>query len=278
MSEDRNTTLQVWEESKLPEIKKIFAPQLTDAEFRYFVGLGRTLRLNPFNREIWCVTHINKRGERVTNTFVGRDGYRVNAQRDANYDYHIVDAVYENDDFRIVDGAVAHSYNLKNRGRLVGAYCTVQRKSSTRPMYVFVELREYDLAYGNWKKMPATMIKKVAEAQALRMAFQSLFGGTYDESERWKIEEDKEAFPENIKPLLASEEQVLELEALMIDAGLDKKQILASQGIKDFTELTQSQAAKWIARAIEKRNEMVKSQDITENNDEEGIIIDGENN
>ena len=37
-----------------------------------------------------------------------------------------------------------------------------------------------------WDTKPATMIKKVAEAQGLRMAFQSQFGGTYHESENWE--------------------------------------------------------------------------------------------
>ena len=35
------------------------------------------------------------------------------------------------------------------------------------------------------------MIKKVAEAQVLRMTFQDLFAGTYDESEEWETKEDK---------------------------------------------------------------------------------------
>ena len=36
------------------------------------------------------------------------------------------------------------------------------------------------------------MIKKVAEAQALRGAFQGVFKGTYDESEQWKQETDNQ--------------------------------------------------------------------------------------
>jgi hypothetical protein len=53
-------------------------------------------------------------------------------------------------------------------------------------MYVFVELSEYSTGKSLWNSQtgkPATMIKKVAEAQALRMAFQDLLGGTYGEEE-----------------------------------------------------------------------------------------------
>ena len=39
-----------------------------------------------------------------------------------------------------------------------------------------------------WDSKPATMIKKVAEAQGLRMAFQSMFAGTYAEDEQWEDE------------------------------------------------------------------------------------------
>ncbi len=40
--------------------------------------------------------------------------------------------------------------------------------------------------FGVWVGKPATMIKKVAEAQGLRASFQELFAGTYEESENWK--------------------------------------------------------------------------------------------
>ena len=175
----------IWQEqSKLAEIKKIYGKDLTDSEFAILVQIGQATHLNPFLREIWAV----KYGTNPAQIFIGRDGYRKAAQGNPDYDYHLVDAVYQNDDFKIEDGEVRHTYSVKQRGTLVGAYCVVKRKSSSKTMFNFVDLKEYTTGKSLWVTKPATMIKKVAEAQGLRMAFQQLFAGTYDESEEWQEE------------------------------------------------------------------------------------------
>ncbi len=165
----------------LKEIRDIYAPKATENEFKAFVGLGRATGLNPFLREIWLV----KYGDAPAAIFVGRDGYRKSAQANSNYDYHHVDAVYANDDFHynLREADIEHRHNFKDRGALVGAYCITKRKGSTKPIYVFVDLKEYNSGKSNWATKPATMIKKVAEAQCLRMAFQELFAGSYGDGE-----------------------------------------------------------------------------------------------
>lgn len=173
----------MWEDNKkLEEIRKLFAPKLTDLEFQYFIGIGKSASLNPFLREIWSV----KYDERPAQVFIGRDGYRKAAQAHSEYDYHQSDAVYENDKFEVVNGEVRHAYTLTNRGALIGAYCIAKRHKSSRPLYVFAELREYSTGKSLWNPQtgkPATMIKKVAESQCLRACFQDLLGGTYGEEE-----------------------------------------------------------------------------------------------
>lgn len=178
-------SFSIWEEpSSLDEIKQIYASNLSDGEWKTFVGIGKATNLNPFLREIWCVKYNNK----VASIFIGRDGYRKNAQSHKDYDGHFVDAVYSEDDYRIdpLDLSIHHAYNVKKRGDVCGAYCLVYRKSISRPSYVYVDFKEYSTNMGLWTSKPATMIKKVAEAQALRMAFQELFAGTYDEVEQWE--------------------------------------------------------------------------------------------
>ena len=90
--------------------------------------------------------------------------------------------------FEIENGVVKHKYSISDRGALVGSYCVVKRKGASMPVFNYVELKEYTTNKSLWITKPATMIKKVAEAQCLRMAFQSMFSGTYDESEQWEIE------------------------------------------------------------------------------------------
>lgn len=176
--------VNLWSSQKeIDDVRKTCAPTLNDTEFKLFVQIGRATGLNPFLREIWAVKYdSNKPG----NIFIGRDGYRKSAQRHPLYDYHAVDAVYSNDFFEVNNCEITHKYNLKDRGKLIGAYCIVKRKNASKPCYVFAELKEYSTGRSLWSSdsgKPATMIKKVAESQALRMAFQELFSGTYSDAE-----------------------------------------------------------------------------------------------
>lgn len=177
---------KIWDEqATVNQIKEIYGRGLSDGEFNTFIQIGKATGLNPFLKELWAV----KYGSSAAQIFIGRDGYRKSAQSNPKYDYHLVDAVYSNDDFSMSNGEVCHKYNLADRGKLVGAYCVVKRKNAEKPMFTFVELKEYTTNKSLWNKesgKPATMIKKVAEAQGLRMAFQALFAGTYHEYENWQ--------------------------------------------------------------------------------------------
>ena len=177
--------LVIWSENKLTDIKKLFANNLNDNEFETFVWIWKATGLNPFLREIWAVKYWNN----PANIFIWRDWYRKSAQANKEYDYHLVDAVYENDNFSVKNWEVEHIYNFKNRWALIWAYCLVKRRNSSKAMFTFVELSEYDTKQSVWKTKPATMIKKVAEAQGLRWAFQELFAWTYEESE--EVDEKK---------------------------------------------------------------------------------------
>jgi phage recombination protein Bet len=178
-----NKSISIWEgQENLKQIKTIFAPKLNDLEFTVFVEMGKATGLNPFLKEIWAVKYDEKSPAQI---FIGRDGYRKSAQRSPFYDYHSADAVYSGDEFYVVDGEIKHKYTLTNRGNLVGAYCIAQRKGSSRPSYVYVSENEYNKKFSVWKEKPSTMIKKVAEAQCLKMAFQELFSGSYSEYEAW---------------------------------------------------------------------------------------------
>lgn len=178
---DKPNNLHFWDDkTKLQEIKNLFAPSLTELEFAGFIGMGKSLDLNPFLRELWAVKYETSKPAQI---FIGRDGYRKVAQRQREYDYHYAESIYSGDKFKVIDGTIHHEYGLLNRGHLVGAYCIVKRKSSSRPVYCMVSLADYDKNHSNWKTMKETMIKKVAESQALRAAFQETFGGTYIEDE-----------------------------------------------------------------------------------------------
>lgn len=176
-------TMTMWEDEKsLTEIRKLFAPKLNDNEFKAFIGMGKSTGLNPFLREIWAVKYDEKSPAQI---FIGRDGYRKSMQQNPDYDYHHVHSVYSNDEFKVHNGEVTHSYGAANRGQLLGAYCLVFKRAASKPTYVYVPLIDYDKGQSCWKGMKETMIKKVAEAQCSRMAYQEKFAGTLSEAEEY---------------------------------------------------------------------------------------------
>jgi phage recombination protein Bet len=175
-------TMEVW--SDLALVRAQFAPTLTETEFKFFVTLGQSLGANPFKREIWSVKYDRNQPASI---FLGRDMYRRKSQEQKEYDGHVPQAIYENDEFKVVNGIPEHSYGANDRGKLLGAYCMCWKKTTTHPYFVMVKIDEYNKNFANWKTMPETMIKKVAEAQCLRGAYQGVFAGTYDESEEAAI-------------------------------------------------------------------------------------------
>lgn len=175
----QQSVMQIWGDKN--KIRSLFAKNLSEDEFDFFVSLGSGIGANPFTREIWAV----KYGNNPASIFCGRDFYRKKAQELPEYDGHYSDTVYSNDEFSVENGVPKHSYKLTNRGSLIGAYCIVRKKNASQPFYTFVLFSEYNKQQSLWKTMPDTMIRKVAEAQGLRGSFQGTFAGTYDESEQW---------------------------------------------------------------------------------------------
>lgn len=199
---------QVWHDPQ--EIQRLFAPKLSPQEFSFFMGISKATGANPFLREIWAV----KYGDSPASVFHGRDFYRRKAQELESYDGHFVGAVYEKDTFVVKDGIPEHTYSLVNRGKLIAGYCVVYVKGRSVPYMVIVNMSEYSTGKSLWNSKPATMIQKVAEAQALRGAFQGTFGGTYDESEAWDdgaIDVKPQQTPPNPAALQKAYTAILEL-------------------------------------------------------------------
>ena len=183
LTHDRNQ--DIWyNDADLKEIRRLISTTpLTDIEFRTFVEIGRATGLNPFLRELWAV----KYGGKAAQIFIGRDGYRISARRHPDYEAHQVEAVYSDEHFKIINGVIYHECGFsetpaKDR-KLLGAYCRVKRRHANDWTYVKVSMEEYNKKQSIWNEKPETMIKKVAEAQALRQAFPEIFNGTYHEAE-----------------------------------------------------------------------------------------------
>jgi len=170
------------------EIKKIFAPLATDNEFKVYINMSKSLGLNPFLGEIDCIKYDPKQAAAFV---IRRDGYRKTAQNNPDYISHKVDAIYSEDTFEFDNGKINHKYSFTKRGVLLGAYALVYTRKQEEPVYRYVLLSEYDKGQSCWKNMKETMIKKVAEAQTLRAAFQEFYANTMTEDEYNMAKEER---------------------------------------------------------------------------------------
>ena len=149
-------------------VKANIAKNVNDSELAYFLNVCKTVGLNPFIKEIWC--YKDNRGNLLV--FAGRDGFLTKAQRSSTYNGLRSSEVREKDSFTadIPKGILNHTFDFKERGPIVGAYAIVFRKDG-EPTVETVEFKRYDKGFGAWKTHPEAMIKKVAEANALKKAF-----------------------------------------------------------------------------------------------------------
>lgn len=146
-------------------IRKTVAIGATDLELQMLLYLAQAYKLDPFLKEIIFIKRkvwndYKKAYNEVPSYLVPRDGHLAIAHRGGQF-----------------DGMETVALHDKEKGTLMGAKCTVYNKSMAHPITVSVLFSEYCVkgkdgkAQALWATKPETMIKKVAEAQALRKAF-----------------------------------------------------------------------------------------------------------
>ena len=172
-------------------MKNLINSDLTDTELYMFLVVASKAGLNPFNREIIAVVYNkNTPSERKVNYIVTRDGKRSVASRRGGVTSVVTEAIYTKS-FRVSTGEKNEKgediYTDTNGmvkpwegGKLWGAKSMVVRNGVSYE--AIVPLSEYDTNKNVWATKPETMIKKVAESQALSQAVPELLG-LYDETE-----------------------------------------------------------------------------------------------
>lgn len=150
-------------------ITDVVAKNASKDELALFLYRCKNLGLDPLKPgQIYFVKYGSSPGTIV----VGIDGFRARASRTDKL-------------AGIKRGAIRDA-----SGALVGAWAEVYRKDWTHPAREEVPLAEYNTGKAMWLKMPETMIKKVAEAAALRMAFPDELGGVYERAEMDQADSD----------------------------------------------------------------------------------------
>ena len=180
--------------------------QVTDQEVMMFLMLCKSQHLNPFLREAYLI----KYGDRnPATTVVGKDVFlkRARRQKDfAGFEAGII-VVDANGDYIDRPG----TFYERETEALYGGWAKVHVRGYAIPIYESVSFDEYagrkadGSLSGQWAKMPATMIRKVALCQALREAFPEDFGALYGQEEMssvssMQLDETKIDMPEEAKP------------------------------------------------------------------------------
>jgi len=157
--------------------------KLQQDEKERFVEIAKAYQLNPFKREIYCVPYLSKKtGKRTLSIITGYEVYLKRAER-----------------IHALDGWSIETYGSVTK-RDLKAVITIHRKDWSKPFIHEVWWLEYSQDNDMWRSKPVTMIKKVAIAQAFRMAFPDELGGmpyTSDEMPDMEQEEKRAQLEEN---------------------------------------------------------------------------------
>lgn len=190
-----------WSPEQLKLITDVIARNASPDELKLFLYRCKNMGLDPLKPgQIHFVKYSNGPGTIV----VGIEGFRTVAHRSGKLS-------------GIKRGAIRDE-----KGNLVGAWAEVYRTDWQHPAREEAPLSEYNTGRGPWQKMPETMIKKVAEAAALRMAFPDSLGGVYTNEEM----EQAESAPKRVAPEQPGPDDGIQnhqTEGRMIDVGSWKK-------------------------------------------------------
>ncbi len=147
---------------QLELIKATVAKGATDNELKLFLYRCKNMGLDPLKPGM---VHFIKYGSSPGTIVVGIEGFRSKAARTGKL------------------SGIKRGVINDDKGKLVGGWCEVFRSDWQHSAREEVLLSEYSTGKAMWAKMPSTMIKKVAEVAALRMAFADELGGVYAEEE-----------------------------------------------------------------------------------------------
>lgn len=165
---------------------------VTDQEVVMFLNLCRFQHLNPFLREAYLIKFGNQPATIVT----GKDAITKRAMRNPKYAGQQAGVVIinaERGELEYRPGSLVIAGE-----QLVGGWAKVYVKGYDIPIEAVVSYDEYvgttkdGTVNSQWAKKPATMIRKVALVQALREAFPEDLGGLYA-SEEMNIDLDETA-------------------------------------------------------------------------------------
>lgn len=174
-------------------------PSLTKEQFNLFVATARECCLNPVKREVYAVVYNDSRsGEKKMNIITGYEVYLKRAERTGK-----------------LNGWECHT---DGQGQQMKAVVTIDRKDWEHPFKHEVYMSEYNTGKSLWASKPITMLKKVAMAQAFRLAFPDELGGMPYTSDELGTDEQAERNVTPQKPQAVTGEETKPAEPKQVEA------------------------------------------------------------
>jgi phage recombination protein Bet len=142
------------------------AKNIKDDQKKQFTEVAKAFQLNPFKREIHCIAYNG-----TLSLIVGYEVYLKRAERSG----------------KLAGWKVWTEGSLSDKS--LKAICEIHRKDWWTPLVHEVYYIEYMRNTQIWREKPYTMIKKLAIAQAFRLAFPDELGGMpYTAEEQWETQ------------------------------------------------------------------------------------------
>lgn len=172
---------------------------VTDQEVTMFLSLCKFQHLNPFIREAYLIKYGNSGPATMV---VGKEVLLKRAMRSGKFKGLQGGIIVLNNKGELAE---REGTFILDSEKLVGGWAKVYIVGYETPFYSSVSMKEYSTGKSNWTSKPATMIRKVAVAQALREAFPEEMSGLYDQTEIAEVS-DKELDTTPVEvPTIASE-------------------------------------------------------------------------
>lgn len=149
---------------------------VSDSEIIQFISICRENKLNPFVGDAYLVKYDkNSPAQMVT----ARDAFMKRAEAGQGYEG------FQSGVIVIRDGKAVQEEGafFLPGDTLIGGWAIVYRSDRKFPYTQRVRLQEYNTGRSTWAGKPATMIQKVAEAQAFRKAYPMNMAGLYTPEE-----------------------------------------------------------------------------------------------
>jgi phage recombination protein Bet len=166
---------------------------VTDQDLTQFISICKYNQLNPFLNEAYLVKFGNKPAQMI----VSKEALMKRAEACETYEGIQAGVIV----MRGSEAIELEGCFYLPGDKLVGGWAKVYRSDKKFPFVAKVRFEEYNKGQSTWNDKPTTMIRKVAEVQALREAFPTQLGAMYTAEEQGvrTIDTNAEDVTEQIK-------------------------------------------------------------------------------